>query len=329
MDSMPNRQQLIRTVRGDLPSTPWGWTNSHAHLNCVLSSEFKDFPLYEQYANDDATFNFDDTFPDFELFAKAGGYALIDTTPIGLGRVPELLRIASERTDVHIIAATGIYHDPLIPKQITQMNDRQICQYFVEEITKGIGGTDIKAGMIKIATYKGPMTEMEKAIFRAAAWASQETGVSITTHTYLGRNALEQIDVLTKHGADPGQVVIGHLDDGDIDQDLIRAIVERGAYVQFDAIGCEYYTERLGSQMPTDEQRLETILALAEDGIAERVMIGSDLCRKKHLRKNGGPGFAHLITGFLDLARVIGVPQSLLEQCMISNPSNVLTMRKC
>lgn len=327
MDSAVNEKEVIRTVRGDVPATPWGWTNSHAHLNIVLSREFEDFPLYEHYANDDATFEFHDTFPDFQLFAKAGGFALVDTTPVGLGRNPELLLEASEKTDVHIVAATGIYHDPLIPDYIRQMSDEEICRHFIKEITEGIGETNIKAGIIKVATYKEPMTETEKKVFRAAAWASQETGTSITTHTYLGRNALDQIDTLVAHGANSDQIVIGHLDDADIDKDLIQAIVERGAYAQLDAIGCEYYTERLGSQMPTDEHRIETLLSLAEEGVAEKLMIGSDLCRKRHLLRNGGPGFVHLVDGWLKLAREMAVPESLLTQCMIANPSEVLALQ--
>jgi len=328
MDDKAGGQGVIRTVRGDVPSRPWGWTNTHGHLQALLSNEFEEWEFYEYYANDEATWKFEDTFPEFQEFAAAGGFAFVDTTPIGMGRDPHLLRLASETTGVHVVAATGIYHEPLIPRQICEMSDEQICQHFIKEITEGIGGTDIRAGIIKVATYKGPMTDTEKAIFRAAAWASRETGVSITTHTYLGRNALDQINTLTSHGARPEQIVIGHLDDLDIDRNLVRAIVGLGAYAQFDAIGCEYYSERLGSQMPTDLQRLETLLSLDEEDVAEGVMIGSDLCLKRHLRKRGGPGFAHLVDGFLAIARDRDVPESLLEQCMITNPSDLLTMRQ-
>ena len=327
MSSTTNGGGIIRTVRGDVPASPWGWTNTHAHLQAITSSEFKDFPLYKQYATGGAIFEYSETFPDFAEFGLAGGFALVDTTPVGLGRDPTVLLEASEKTGVHIIMATGIYHDPLIPDTIKQMSDEEISRHFIKEITEGIADTDIKAGLIKVATYTGPMTDTEKKIFRAAAWASQETGFSITTHTYLGRNALDQVDILTAQGARPDQIVIGHLDDGDIDQDLIRAIVDRGANAQLDAIGCEYYTERLGSQMPTDKYRLETLMALNEAGAAKQMMIGSDLCLQRHLRKNGGPGYAHLVDGFLKLARELEVPESLLTQCMITNAADFLTLR--
>ena len=99
------------------------------------------------------------------------------------------------------------------------------------------------------------MTEREKVVFRASALAALETGAAVSTHTYLGRNALDQIDVLTSQGLAPDRIVIGHLDDAEPDLDLIREITARGAYAQLDGIGYEYYTETLGIQMTTDRVR--------------------------------------------------------------------------
>ena len=163
-----------------------------------------------------------------------------------------------------------------------------ITEHFIKEINLGIGDTNIKAGIIKIATYKGPITDLEKRIFRAAASASIETGTSITTHTYLGENALEQVDLLVANGVKPDKIVIGHLDDNKINLNLIRNIIDKGSYAQFDAIGCEYYSKRLNSQMPSDNERISAIKQLRADGLIDRIMIGSDLCLKKHLKKKRG-----------------------------------------
>ena len=53
----------------------------------------------------------------------------------------------------------------------------------VTELTKGIDGTDIKAGVIKLASSYQQITPMEETLFKAAARAQKETGCVIITHT--------------------------------------------------------------------------------------------------------------------------------------------------
>lgn len=319
-------KNIIRTVKEDIPPEPWGFTNAHSHLNCSLSEEFSDHALYNDYAGGDANYLYEDTFEDFTQFSKSGGFALVDTTPIGLSRNPSNLLDASVKTNTNIVAATGIYHEPFIPKVISEKNQKEITEHFIKEINLGIGDTNIKAGIIKIATYKGPITDLEKRIFRAAASASIETGTSITTHTYLGKNALEQVDLLVANGVKPDKIVIGHLDDNKINLNLIRNIIDKGSYAQFDAIGCEYYSKRLNSQMPSDNERISAIKQLRADGLIDRIMIGSDLCLKKHLKKNGGPGYEHLVKKFLFNCLDRGLSESIMNNILILNPSKILTI---
>ena len=53
----------------------------------------------------------------------------------------------------------------------------------VTELTKGIEGTDIKAGVIKLASSFNEITPTEEIFFKAAARAQKETGCVIITHT--------------------------------------------------------------------------------------------------------------------------------------------------
>ena len=317
----------IRTVTGDVPASSWGLTNAHAHL--ALGMEEQSHPEWSETAErySDHVLSVGDTLPELRAYAEAGGSCLVDLTPMGLGRDPTGLVEASEQTGVHIVMGTGIYHEPFQPDRIAGLGDVEIAEVLIGEITRGVGGTGIRAGIIgEQGTYKGPMTEREAAVFRASAMAAVETGVAVSTHTYLGRNALDQIDVLTAEGLAPERIVVGHLDDTEPDLALFRKIIERGAYAQFDSIGYEYYTETLGVQMSTDRVRAGALRQLAEEGLADRIIVASDLCRKRHLTVNGGPGLAHLITGFRELAGEEGVPVEVLDRCMITNPATVLAM---
>ena len=275
----------------------------------------------------DHTISLEDTLPELRDYARAGGTCLVDLTPMGMGRNPTGLARASEETGVDIVMGTGIYHEPFHPDLISGLTDVEIAGVMIGEITEGVQGTGIRAGIIgEQGTYMGPMTEREATVFRASAMAALETGVAVSTHTYLGRNTLDQIAVLTSAGLAPERIVIGHLDDTEPDLDLCRKIIERGAYAQFDTIGYEYYTETLGVQMTTDRVRARALRQLAEDGLADRIIVASDLCRKRHLKVNGGPGLAHLIAGFRTMAEEEGVSIDVLDLCMITNPANILAM---
>ncbi len=318
---------LIRTVRGDVAAANWGLTNAHAHL--VLGMEEQDQPAWSEAAEryDDHTLSIHDTLPELWSYARAGGTCLVELTPMGVGRDPGALVRASEATGVHVVMGAGIYHEPFHPDRITGLTAHQIAEILIGEITEGVDGTGIRAGIIgEQGTYTGPMTEREAIVFRASALAAVETGVAVSTHTYQGRNALDQIDLLTSMGLAPERVVIGHLDDTEPDLGLIRRIIERGAYAQLDSIGYEYYTETLGVQLTTDRVRARALRRLAEEGLADRVILASDLCRKRHLTINGGPGLAHLITEFRALAMGMAVPADVLDRCMITNPASVLAM---
>ena len=316
---------LIRTVLGDVAPEPWGITNAHAHL---VSAPDASKPPFDTTGASELAMTLDDSLPELEDFARAGGFCLVDLTPMGMGRDPAALVRASEETGVHIVMGSGVYHEPFQPDRIAGLSDEQIAEIIIGEITEGVDGTGVRAGVIgEQGTYQGPITRREHTVFRASAIAAVETGASVTTHTHLGRNALQQIDALTNQGLAPDRIVIGHLDDAEPDLDLIREITARGAWAQFDDIGYEYYTERLRVQMTTDKVRARKLLQLAEEGLAGRIILASDFGMQRHLRAKGGPGLAVLADGFRRTARAEGVPAEVLDRCMIDNPAAMLTLR--
>ena len=314
----------VRTVLGDLPPDPWGITNAHAHL---VGGADASKPPFDTTDASELIMTLDDSLPELEDFARAGGFCLVDLTPMGMGRDPGALVRASEETGVHIVMGTGIYHETHHPESIAHLSDVEIAEILIRDITEGVDGSDVRAGIIgEQGTFTGPMTEREVVVFRASAIAAIETGVAVTTHTHLGRNALDQIDVLVSEGLSPDRIVIGHLDDGEPDLDLIREIIERGAWAQFDDIGYEYYTERLKIQMATDVVRARKLLQLAEEGLTGRVILASDFGMQRHLQVRGGPGLVVLADRFRRTALAEGVPVEVLDQCMIANPATILTM---
>ncbi len=113
-----------------------------------------------------------------------------------------------------------------------------MAESFIHELTQGIGGTDVKAGIIKVASGPGKITEYEKKILLAAAKASVETGAPITTHTDQGTMGDEQQRILTEAGVPAHRIIIGH-SCGTDDHDYHMKVARGGSYLGFDRFGLD------------------------------------------------------------------------------------------
>src|SRR6188474_2849784 len=95
---MPGR--VIMTVTGPIEAADLGPTDAHDHL-------FLQTPAQP----DDTMGDFNRAVTELEQGQATGLAAVVDLTPIGLGRQPELLREAAFRTGVTIVAASGYHRD--------------------------------------------------------------------------------------------------------------------------------------------------------------------------------------------------------------------------
>src|SRR6059058_5063639 len=93
------RSQVI-TVLGPLDASTLGVTDSHDHLflssPALAGQEFGDL---------------DKTIEEVVDAQQTGLQTIVELTPIGLGRQPELMRRVAETTGVNVIAATGFHRD--------------------------------------------------------------------------------------------------------------------------------------------------------------------------------------------------------------------------
>lgn len=87
-------------------------------------------------------------------------------------------------TGMNIICSTGYYFEREscyaywnFRKAFANVED-ELYEMMVTELTKGIDGTDIKAGVIKLASSYQQITPMEETLFKAAARAQKRPDVS-------------------------------------------------------------------------------------------------------------------------------------------------------
>jgi predicted metal-dependent phosphotriesterase family hydrolase len=91
-------ERIVRTVRGDIAPGELGACDAHEHLFLVTPLQPGD-----EYAD------VNKSTEEAESLRAAGADALVDWTPIGLGRDLAALRSISEKTGLHVVAATGLH----------------------------------------------------------------------------------------------------------------------------------------------------------------------------------------------------------------------------
>ena len=272
-------------------------------------------------------------------YKAAGGDTLVDVTNIGLGRDVLALKRISRLTGLHIVAGCGYYHDT----HPTDMGERTVTslrEQMVRDITVGVDGTDVRAGIIGEIGISDVLHPDEEKVLVAAAQAQAETGAAIQVHIFpWGKGGglplgLQVLDVLTREGADLGRVAIDHVDVAmEIKLHYCLEIARRGAFVEFDNFGHEFYVDQahrdfLPGPFATDVQRVQTIKALIEMGFLANILISTDICHKSLLHRYGGWGYDHILTNIVPMLGEYGLSDAQVSALLRDNPQRFLEITR-
>jgi predicted metal-dependent phosphotriesterase family hydrolase len=283
------------------------------------------------------------------LFTAAGGATLIDVTngelsdyaaPFGwsddlrvMQQNPQTgsrsianvlaTKAMAEATGVQIILGTGHYYDTYLDKRWFDRNSTNtIADFLIADLLDEIPGTGVRAGIIgEIASDLSHITAVEERSFRAAARASRETGVMVSTHAASFPTGLAQLEIMIEEGVDPARVVIGHADTvKNVDYSL--ELMRRGAFVEFDCL----MTCRIGGDLITHQidRRLSYLKTLIEKGYQDQILLSQDVCQRSHMRALGGPGYTFLFEEFRTLAAEAGIDPEVLDQIHTVNPRRAI-----
>jgi phosphotriesterase-related protein len=253
----------VNTVMGTIDASELGFTLMHEHVVTSSAGIPHTFPeLIDRERTIDMA---------IERLREAhmeGVQSYVDVTTIDLGRDVTVLREVAQRSDVHIIAATGIWLD--IPRFISRVTPDQLASVFTREIEVGIEGTGIKAGVIKVATSEEGVTPANEIVLRAAARTSKQTGVPISTHTAaLAQVGNDQIAIFEDEGVDLRKVYIGHSNDT-ADLGYLSGLANKGCL-----LGMDHFPGGRGGSLNWEE-RVEVIRQLIEMGLADYISLSHD-----------------------------------------------------
>jgi phosphotriesterase-related protein len=321
----------IATAHGSTTSDALGKTLMHEHLVIGYPGAQSDtirpgLPKSEQFK----------ICVDKIQSLQALGFAtLVDPCPNDLGRDVEFAAKVGQATGFQIICATGLYKQSeggypywhfrsSFGPQVDAM-----AELFIRELTEGIGETGIKAGIIKIASGPGQITDYEKTVLQAAAKASNATGAPITTHTDQGTMGDQQQKLLTELGVPASRIVIGH-SCGTDDHAYHMGIARGGSYLGFDRFGID--------MLFPDEKRVASLVRLIRAGAGDRVVVSHDSvwCWKgepipaDRLAAIGGDAFdpTFFSRKIVPRLREEGVSEQAIDDLLVANPRRLFESGK-
>jgi phosphotriesterase-related protein len=357
-ESGAGSERVVMTVLGPIPASEMGTTITHEHcfaewqnsfvlpkeasrlrdidrpVDVSMLSDLKHRPF--STTRDNLILNDEDVcIAELEYFVRAGGNSVVDPTCINIGRDPIALQRVSRATGLNIVTMTGFYVESAHPEWVAEKTAEQLAEIMIGEFRGGIDGTGVRPGAIGEIGLNGrskesgmekvaAMTTEEEKVLRAAAWTSLQTGLTVTIHTdpYPPHAAPPAIDLLLAEGVTPDRIVIDHLDQVN-DLDLHRAVADRGVFVEYDAIGRDYYAQEFGfaHDWGHDSWRARFVKQLVDEGHGGQLLFSQDVCMKIDLRKYGGPGYAHVLDNFVPMVMELGVPSEAVHDILVTNPA--------
>ena len=269
----------------------------------------------------------DESMEEVMEFKRYGGGTIVDVTNIGLGRDPTALKKISIETGVNVIMGSGYYFAPSHPPDMSEKTLDDIAGEIVKDVTEGVDGTGIKAGIIgEIAITDIEKEPNEEKSLRAGAIAQKKTGAPLTIHPALTMRQCERvIEVLDEEGADLSRTIMSHtdvfLDDG---MEYTYMIADAGMYIEYDLWGVEGNWPATGLRFPSDTQRVKGVVKLIKKGYLDRLLLSQDVCTKVQTVKYGGFGRTHILRDCLPLFKINGISEEEIEAMLVENPKRAL-----
>jgi phosphotriesterase-related protein len=316
----------VETVLGPVDTADLGPTYMHEHVFVLTPDVQQNFP--DEWGDEEERVA--DAVTKLSALAASGVRTIVDPTVIGLGRyIPRIQRVAEQVLDLNIVVATGCYtyqdvpmffhyRTPEVRTLLGMEEPEPMVAMFTADITDGIAGTGVRAGMLKCAIDTPGLTPGVERVMRAVAKSHLATGCPITVHTHPGtRQGLDVQRVMAEEGVDPGRVVLGHSGDT-TDVDHLSALATAGFWLGMDRFGINVET--------TFEARADTVVELCAQGFTDRMVLAHDAaCYIDWIEPDALAvlpqwNYLHIQAEVLPYLREKGVTEDQITAMLVDNP---------
>jgi phosphotriesterase-related protein len=324
---------LVETVLGPVDVPALGPTLMHEHIFVLTADVQANYP--GEWGSEEARVA--DAVTRLQELSRTGIKTIVDVTVVGQGRnIPRVAKIAEQVPELNIVVATGCYtfdEVPLFFWRRTASDEAMagrpakdtMADYFVRDITEGIAGTGVKAGMLKCAVDAKGLTEGVERVLRNVARAHVATGgTPITIHTHAAaKHGPAILDVLRAEDADLSRVVLGHSGDAVRDPDYLQQMAESGLTLGMDRFGIDHFA--------TFEQRSDLVVELCRRGLAGAMVLAHDACCYIDWFAPGSLvslkdwHYLHVSQDVLPYLREHGVTNDDIAAMLVGNPARILS----
>ncbi len=326
-DAHAHLSAAVNTVLGTVPADSLGVVAIHEALLSVLPGA--------QYAYDitlDQAKIFDTLASKLRAFKAAGGGTVVDNTGMFHGRDLPLLESLARATGVNIIASTGMGPEEnlggyfLTPQTNppTPWPADKFADLLAQEITDGMVIPRLErrapAGLVITEADAHGITPTEVSLFQGSARAALRTGVALSVRW--GTDAHAELAHVLGEGLESNRVIVANLDRADaVAEGVPATVAAKGAYVALDHVG-----QNDGSYID-DAARVTLVTELIAAGHADRILLSSNAIGVAAGLTPVTLPYEFVLTEFVPALRAAGVSDADVQQILVDNPRDVLTVR--
>jgi phosphotriesterase-related protein len=225
--------------------------------------------------------------------------------------------------------STGFYLEPTHPRYVSERSIDDLAEQLIIEVGGADQKPDVIAGLIGEIGVSAAFTANEEKSLRAAARASAATRVPLSVHLPgWVRHGHRVLDIVEAEGADLRHTILCHMNPSHMDTEYQHTLARRGAWLEYDMIGMDYFYADEAAQSPSDEENARAIKALIDAGFIDRVLMSQDVFLKTMLTRYGGYGYGYILKYFVPRLRRHGVTDAQIETMMIGNPAKVFARQR-
>ena len=305
---------FVMSVNGPLKADQLGKTLIHEHF--LVDFIGADKINYSRWNRNEVIKK---AIPYLEEVKQYGVKTIFDCTPAWLGRDVELLNMLADKSGIQIVTNTGYYgavDNKYLPQHAFTETAEQLAQRWTREFEKGIEGSSVKPGFIKISVNPGPLSNLHKKLVSAAAITHLATGLTICSHTGPAIPAMQQIELLKEKAVDPSAFVWVHAQ-AEKDKSFHHKAAAIKSWISLDGIGWGDH-----------ENYVDSIERLKKAGLIQRILISHDAGWYKPDEPQASfTGFTDIFRKLIPLLQRKGFSGEDLDQLLIRNPWEAFSIR--
>ena len=204
------------------------------------------------------------------------------------------------------------------------MSVGDVADQLVSEAVLGVDNTGVRIGLIGEIGVSSDFTAEEEKSLRGAAQAQVRTGLPLMVHLPgWFRLAHRVLDIVEEEGASMAHTVLCHMNPSHDDFTYQCELAERGAFIEYDMIGMDYFYADQQVQCPSDDEVAKAIVKLIDAGHLDKLLLSQDVFLKMMLTHYGGNGYAFVVRHFLPRLKRLGCDNTALTTLMCQNPRRV------